>query len=265
MKLFSILSAALFIAQTCLAQQWAREKLESSPRHQEWVLVKGKDREIKSFVVYPEIKDKAPVVVVIHENRGLTFWVRSVADQFAARGCIAIAPDLLSEMAPEKGGTADFPSEDAAREAIYKLNREEVMRDLTAVANFAKTLPAANGKIFVAGYCWGGSQSFSFANAYPELAGAMVFYGSGLETEQGVKDIKAPIYGFYGGNDARVNATIPKSEEAMKKAGKVYEPVIYEGAGHGFMRAGEEPNASGLNKSAQEKAWKRIEEILKGK
>jgi carboxymethylenebutenolidase len=198
-------------------------------------------------------------VVIIHENMGLTDWVRDLADQVAAAGYIAIAPDLLSGMAPGGGKTSDFPSVDAAREAIYKLDKDAVTADLNAVADLAKKLPSANGKVAVAGFCWGGGQSFRFATARPDLAAAFVFYGPAPED---VTKIRAPVYGFYGGEDARIGATIEPTKEAMKKAGKRYEPVTYEGAGHGFMRAGQAPDASAANKRARDEAWQRWKSLL---
>jgi carboxymethylenebutenolidase len=236
------------------AQDWARQRLNESPRHQEWVQVKHGNRTVDAFVVYPEVKDKALAVVVIHENMGLTDWVRGVADQLAAAGYIAIAPDLLSGMAPNGGRTTDFADTNAARDAIYKLQSDVVTADLNAVTDYVKKLPAANGKVVVAGFCWGGTQSFRFATNRSDLAAAFVFYGTGPEDVSG---IRAPVYGFYGGNDARVGATIPETAERMKQAGKVYEPVTYEGAGHGFMRSGEEPGASEANKKARDEAWQR--------
>ncbi len=241
----------------------AKKRLESSPRHHEWVQVKQGERAVHCFLVFPEVKDKADAIIVIHENRGLTDWVRSVADQLAEAGYIAIAPDLLSGAGPKGGKTSDFPSEDAAREAIYKLPPEQVTADLKAVADHTKKIPAATGKVAVAGFCWGGSQSFRFATNRGDLKAAYVFYGSGPESKEAIAGVKCPVYGFYGGNDARVNATIPKSTELMKDAGKTYEPVIYDGAGHGFMRAGEEANASEANKKARDEAWKRWKELLK--
>jgi carboxymethylenebutenolidase len=244
------------------AQPHVRERLEKSPRHQEWVRVQHDHRVVHAYLVYPERKEKTPVIVIIHENRGLTDWVRSVADQVAEAGYIALAPDLLSGMAPGGGKTSDFPSEDAAREGISKLPPDQVTADLDAVADYAKKIPAANGKIAVAGFCWGGMQAFRFATHRADLAAAYVFYGTGPDSAEAVARIRAPVFGFYGGNDARVNATIPKSEELMKAAGKVYEPVIYEGAGHGFMRMGEEPDASAENRKAREQAWARWKQLL---
>jgi carboxymethylenebutenolidase len=263
MKKMFVLVATLAVAWTSLsAQDFAKQRLEKSSRHQEWVAVKQGERVVHSFLVYPEVKEKATAIVVIHENRGLTDWVRSVADQLAEAGYIAIAPDLLSGMAPSGGKTSDFPGGDAAREAISKLPQEQVSADLNAVADYVAKLPAANGKIAVAGFCWGGRQSFAFATNRPNLAAAFVFYGTGADSSD-IARIKCPVYGFYGGNDARVNATVPKTVELMKQVGKSFEPVTYEGAGHGFMRAGEEPNAEAANKKAREEAWERWKTLLK--
>jgi carboxymethylenebutenolidase len=244
-------------------QDPSRERLEKSPRHQEWVTVKNGERTVHAFVVYPEVKEKAPVVVVIHEIFGLTDWVRGVADQLAERGFIAIAPDLLSGMAPKGGKSGDFESVDAAREAISKLPPDQVTADLKAACDYGAKIPAANGKVAVGGFCWGGSQTFRFATNRADLAAAFVFYGSGPTGKEDLARIKCPVYGFYGENDNRVNATIPKSQEMMKEAGKTYEPVTYVGAGHGFMRAGEDPKASEANRKAREEAWKRWLELLK--
>jgi carboxymethylenebutenolidase len=249
----------LSIAPAC-AQEWAKQTLDKSPRHQEWVTVKHDDRSIQAFIVYPEVKDKAPAVVVIHEVYGNTDWVRSVADQLAAAGYIAIAPDLLTGMAPNGGKTSDFPDQSAAVDAIRKLNPDTVTADLNATADYVKKLPAANGKVAVVGFCWGGGQSFRFATNRPDLSAAFVFYGPPPEN---FSSIKAPVYGFYGGNDARIDATIPATEEAMKKAGKKYEPVTYEGAGHGFMRSGQDPAGKEADKKARDEGWKRWLTLMK--
>lgn len=255
------LSAVTLLAAAPLAaQDWARERLDKSPRHQEWVRIPHDSRVLHAFVVYPEVKNKAHAVVVIHENQGLTDWVRGVADQLAAAGYIAVAPDMLSGMAPGNGKTSDFKEAGAAREAIYKLPPEQVTADLNAAADYARKIPAATGKVAVAGFCWGGAQSFRFAAARPDVAAAFVLYGTGPDSVAG---IRAPVYGFYGGNDARVNATVPKSAEQMKAAGLRFEPVTYEGAGHGFMRSGEEPGANEANRKAREEAWRRWLELLK--
>jgi carboxymethylenebutenolidase len=251
-----------FLCTAASAQDGPKERLENSPRHLEWVKVQHGTREIACFVAYPEVKEKAAAVVVIHEIFGLTDWVRGVADQLAEAGFIAIAPDLLSGMAPGGGGTSEFGGGDAVRKAISSLPPGQITADLNAVAEHVAKLPASNGKVAVAGFCWGGSQTFRFATNNKEIKAAFVFYGSGPDQESEIARIQAPVYGFYGGNDARVNATIPKSVELMKSAGKTFEPKIYEGAGHGFMRAGETPDASAANKKARDEAWKRWKELM---
>src|SRR5262245_29960858 len=237
-RTFAITIALLLCLSTGYAQEWAKQKLEKSPRHGEWVPIKHDNRTVQAFVVYPETKQKAPVIIVIHEIFGLSDWARSVADQLAANGYIAIAPDLLSGMGPKGGGTSEFGSVQDAMKAISGLDPDQVTADLNATADYAKKIPAANGKIAVAGFCWGGGQSFRFATNRKDLSAAFVFYGPGPKD---VSAINAPVYGFYGGNDARIDATIPDTTTSMKVAGKTYDPVTYEGAGHGFMRAGEDP------------------------
>ncbi|AIE86086.1 dienelactone hydrolase family protein [Fimbriimonas ginsengisoli] len=244
------------------AQDWAKKKLDASPRHQEWVELKNGGRTVKAFVVYPERKDKAPVVILIHEIMGMTDWVQSTADQWAEKGYIAIAPDFLTGMGPNGGRTDSFGDLSKVREAISGLPADQITGDLNAAFDYAKKIPSANGKVAVAGFCWGGGQAFRYTTNQPGLAAAFVFYGVPPTTDAEVARIKAPVYGFYGGNDNRIDATIPDTEKLMKAGGKVYEPVIYEGAGHGFMRAGEQPDAQEANKKARDAAWKRMLEIL---
>ena len=262
-KYLLLLAAAVLSVASAAAQDWAKARLEKSPRHLEWVKVKHGEREVNCFIAFPEVKDKATAVVVIHEIFGLSDWARGVADQLAEAGCIAIAPDLLSGTAPGGGGTAELGGVDAVRKAISSLPADQITADLSAVTDYVAKLPAANGKVAVAGFCWGGGQSFRFATNRKDLKAAFAFYGTGPEKAEDVARITAPVFGFYGGNDARVNATIPTSEELMKKAGKTYEPVIYDGAGHGFMRAGEAPDASDASKKARDAAWKRWLTTLK--
>jgi carboxymethylenebutenolidase len=261
--LVALAAAVALAVPAARAQDPSKARLEASPRHGEWVKLKHGDREVQSFVVYPEVKDKATAVVVIHEIFGLADWVRSVADQLAEAGYIAIAPDLLSGMGPNGGGTESFGGE-AVRKAIQSLPPDQVTADLKAALDYAASLPACNGKVTVAGFCWGGGQSFRFATNEPRLKAAFVFYGGGPVEPDAIQRIACPVHGFYGGNDARVNATIPKSEELMQAAGKAFEPVIYEDAGHGFMRAAEMPGASEANVKAREAAWQRWKKILAG-
>src|SRR5687767_2888207 len=194
--------------ETTEMQEWAKQKLAKSPRHQEWVKVKNGNREVSSFVVYPEVKNKATAVIVIHEIFGMTDWVQSLTDQLAEAGYIAIAPDLLSGMGPNGGGTSSL-DRNAVGQTIRDLPPDQITADLTAVADYVSKLPAANGKVVVAGYCWGGSQTFRYATNNPNLKAAFVFYGSAPENKDELARIRAPVYGFYAGNDARINATLP--------------------------------------------------------
>jgi carboxymethylenebutenolidase len=252
--------AALLIAVPATAQDSARARVDKSPRHGEWVKVKQGSRDVECFLVYPEVKDKATAVLVIHEIFGLSDWVQSVADQLAEAGYIAIAPDLLSG----KGGTKAFSSRGEVTKAVSSLPAEQVTADLNAVEKYVSQLPACNGKVVVAGFCWGGTKSFAFATENHDIKAAFVFYGTGPKSPEAMAQINCPVYGFYGENDARVNSTLSQSTELMKKAGKTYEPVIYAGAGHGFMRVGDEPGAKGPNKKARDEAWQRWLGLLKG-
>jgi len=243
-----------FARQPLRAQDWAKPRLEKSTRHGEWIDVKHGDRTLKAFVVYPESKNKTPVILVIHEIFGLTDWVRGVCDQLAENGVIAIAPDLLS------GQT--FADIEGARKAISALSQEQVKADLDATAEYALKIPASNGTLAVCGFCWGGGATFAYANLNPKLKAAYSFYGTAPDDASKVANIPCPVYGFYAENDERVNATIAKAQGLMKAAGKKYEPVIYQGAGHGFMREGEMPNANEANKKARDDAWARWKILL---
>jgi carboxymethylenebutenolidase len=248
-------------------QDWAKQKLAKSPRHQEWVKVKNGNREVNSFVVYPENKNKATAVIVIHEIFGMSDWVQSLTDQLAEAGYVAIAPDLLSGMGPNGGGTSSL-DRNGVGQAIGALPPDQITADLNAVADYISKVPASNGKIVVTGYCWGGGQSFRYATNNPNVKAAFVFYGPAPASADGTPDkaalakITAPVYGFYAGNDARINATLPKTTEAMTELKKTFEPVTYEGAGHGFMRAGEAPDANEANKKARDEAWVRWKKLL---
>jgi carboxymethylenebutenolidase len=240
----------------------ARERLDGSPRHHEWLDVKHDERTVRCFVAFPEVKDEVPAVLVIHENKGLSDWVRSLADQLAEAGYVAIAPDLLSGMGPNGGNSDAFERVDEATQAIGKLDPTQVMADLGAVADHVLGLAASNGKLSVAGFCWGGARTFELATARKGLQAAFVFYGSAPADEAALARIECPVYGFYGESDARITASVAATGEAMKRAGKAYEPVIFAGAGHGFMRAGEAADASAANRKAREDGWKRWKELL---
>ena len=235
-------------------EQQAKATLEKSPRHGEWVdiTVPGSETPLRTYVVYPERKDNAPVVIVIHEIFGLTDWIRSVADQLAADGFIAVAPDLLSGKGPGGGGTEAVGSRDDVTKLVRGLKPDDVVKGLNAVRDYGMKLPAANGKTASIGFCWGGMMSFHYATAQSGLNAAVVYYGTSPSDASAFEKIVAPVQGHYGGDDQRVNATIPPATEQMKRLNKSYESHVYEGAGHGFLRAQEGREA---NLKAAQQAW----------
>ncbi len=232
----------------------AEARLASSPRHGEWVRYDGGDGDqVSAWVVYPERSDPAPVVVVIHEIYGLSDWIRSVADRLAAEGYLAIAPDLLSGKAPGGGGVEAMNAQQIGL-AIRDLDRAEVNRRLKAAAAYATGLPSTTDHVGVVGFCWGGTSSFAVATDWDDLDAAVVYYGTSPDAE-GLRHVRAPVLGHYGGDDNRVNATIPHARAEMDRLGKFYEPNIYEGAGHGFLR--QQDGRDGANLKATQSAWPR--------
>jgi len=244
------------------SEEQAKAALEQSPRHGEYVDVKlpSGGTPIRTWIVYPERKDKAGVVILIHEIYGLSDWIRGVADQLAREGFITVAPDLISGLAPGGGGTDAAASRDDVVKLVRGLTPEDATARLNAVHDWATKLPASNGKSATIGFCWGGGRSFAYAAAQPELDAAVVFYGVSPETADLAKT-QAPVLGHYGGDDARVNATIPPAEAEMKKLGKTYEPHVYEGAGHGFLRA--QDGRERANLKATQQAWPRTLAFLR--
>lgn len=237
-------------------EQGAKERLETSPRHGEYVDVTlpGGGAPIRTWVVYPERRSKAGVVIVIHEIYGLSDWIRAVADQVAREGFIAVAPDLISGRGPGGGGTESVSTRDEVVALVRGLTPDEANARLNAVHDYAVKLPASNGKSATMGFCWGGARSFGYAAAQPALDAAVVYYGSSPEAAE-LARVSAPVLGHYAGDDARVNATIPPAEAEMKRLGKFFEANVYEGAGHGFLR--QQDAREGANRAATEKSWPR--------
>ena len=237
----------------------AKARLDASPRHGEWaeIAVPGSDKKLKAYVVFPEVKDKAPVVIVIQEIFGLSDWIRSVADQLAADGFIAIAPDLLS--GPGGAGTDALGDRDAVTKAVRGLKDPVVTQMLNATRDYGKALPSASGKTACVGFCWGGGTSFRYATEQPELDAAVVYYGTSPNAAA-LEKLKVPVLGNYGGNDNRVNATIKPAEEKLKELNKSYSPNVYEGAGHGFLR--QQDGQNGANKKATDEAWPKTVKFL---
>ena len=230
----------------------AKDRLATSPRHGEWVDVKMPGGPaINSFVVYPERKDKGPVVIVVHDIGGMSDWARAIGDQLAKEGFIAIVPDLLSGKGPNGGGTASLG--DQVGQTIRTLTPEDLKTRLDALTAYGKTLPSSNGKTATIGFCWGGGTVFAYALNQPAVDATASYYGP-MPTDPAAYDkAKTPILGLYGGNDARVNANIPVAEEQLKKHGVSYSPNVFDGAGHGFLR--NQTAQDGANLKATEKAW----------
>ena len=240
----------------------AKEQLENSPRHGEWVKIPTESgREVSAFIVFPEIKENATSVIVIHEIFGLTDWIRQVGDELAEAGFVAICPDLLSGMGPNGGGTDSFGSGDNVRRVIRDLDPDQVTTDLKATMKYVRDLPSTTDAVAVSGFCWGGGQSFRFATNDNSLKAAFVFYGRSAAAET-LGRITCPVYGFYGESDNRINSTIEPTKAAAKSAGATYEPVIYSGVGHGFLRRGMAAEASEVQKTATREAWERWVKLL---
>ncbi|HUJ73597.1 MAG TPA: dienelactone hydrolase family protein, partial [bacterium] len=258
-----LMAAAAACAQSAglpPAEGAAKARLDSSPRHGEWVTVDaGSGDKVDAFVVYPERPDRAPVVIVIHEIFGLSDWVRSVADQLAAEGFIAIAPDLISGKAPGGKGSRAVSADDA-RALVSELDPAEVTRRLNAVAAYATALPAALPRYGVIGFCWGGTASFAYATQQPGLAADVVFYGT-APSKDALARITAPVLGQFGGSDARVDTTIPPAAAEMKRLGKPFTYTMYPGAGHAFARA--QDGMNGANLKAIQQAWPQTIQFLK--
>lgn len=229
-----------------------RERLESSPRHAEYVMIPvGGGDSIRAYVVYPERSTPAPVVLVVHEIYGLTAWIRGVADQLAADGFVAIAPDLLTGRNIPNDETGD-PVRDSATAAIRSLDPAVYHPQLIAVAQWGMSQPAATDSYGIVGFCWGGGASFRHAIESTDVDAAVVYYGTSPDTTL-LARVNAPVLGLYGGEDARVNATVGPAVAVMERLGKTFETHTFDGAGHGFLR--QQDGRDGANMAATRLAW----------
>jgi len=236
-------------------------RMANSPRHFDIVKIKEGDRTLEAKVFYPMTKDKAMAVVLIHEIFGSSDWMHAAADQLAEAGYIVIVPDLLSGMGPNKGGTNDF-ADTQVTTAVQRLPADQVLADLNASVDYVKKLDACNGKVAVAGFCWGGGKAFALSTANKEIKAAFVFYGAPMLPVADMPKVNCPVYGFYGEQDARISASVPAETDAMKAAGKTYDAIVYPGAAHGFMRLGQMDDTNPANKKAAEDSWKRMLDLL---
>jgi len=224
--------------------------------HGEWIYVKkrGQTDSVRAYVAYPERKDRAPGVVVIHEIFGLSDWEPTVADRLAKSGYVAIVPDLLSS---KYGRTPADP--DSGRKLVAQLEPSRITADLDASVDYLNQLSAVKtGSICVMGFCWGGGQSFRYATNNPKLKAAVICYGQPPEHDA-LERIETPLLGVYGENDARIDASLPDVAGRLKALGKSFTYQTYPGTGHGFLRPGRE----GSDGPQVEKAWRNILDFFK--
>jgi carboxymethylenebutenolidase len=207
---------------------------------------------VRAWVVYPEHRENAPVVVAVHDNRGMSNWIRAVADQLAADGFIAIAPDMLS-MLPVPRQPDGESDPDSVRAVIGRVDQATRDRYIQAFGEWGTRLPGASDRYGIVGFCWGGSTVFAHAVAAPPSLGAVVVYYGGSPAPEQLSSVRAPILGLYGEDDARVNATVPQAKAALDAAGRTFETHTFAGAGHGFTRSQEARD--GANRAAVEQAW----------
>ncbi len=260
LSLVALLASVSLLRAGAPSADTADKQLSTSPRHGEWVDIDlAGGGKLHTWVVYPERKDKAPVVIVVHDIFGMSDWVRSIADDLAGQGFIAVAPDFLSGKGPD-GGNTDSMKGNQIGEAIHKLTPAEIGTRLEAARKYAIQLPAATEKVGSIGFCWGGGVSFVYATRNPKLSAAVVFYGS-PPSKEAMENITAPVAGFYGGDDARITATVEPTKTTMADLKKSYAPYVFDGAGHGFMR--QQSGKDGANQKAADAAWPEAISFLK--
>jgi carboxymethylenebutenolidase len=260
-----IIPVFLFLFSAFLSAQQKNMKEiygDTIPR-QEMVSLKYDNREVDCYLTFPEDhENEIPGMIVIHEDWGLTDWVRSVSDEIASLGYIVIAPDLLSGFSPEETYIVDLMNEDIARQALLEMNQNQITSDLDAAYSYLRGHSFCSGKIMVIGFSWGGSQAFHYMTMNPDIAAGFIFYGKSPSKNKILRRVVAPVYGFYGEYDSGINATLRKTKRKMTRLGKTFKPLIFEGGGHGFMRSGGRPGANEGNIKARSAALKRLKELL---
>jgi carboxymethylenebutenolidase len=206
---------------------------------------------ITGYLTRPKGEGRHPAVVVIHEWRGQNDHIKDVARRLAKQGYVALAPDLLSRL----GGTASFPSGEAATKGLYKLGNDVFVKDLTGAVNYLKAQNYVRAdRIGVIGFCWGGALALLFTTRNKDLAASVIYYGHNPSNLDDVKNITAPVLAHYGEKDGRITSAVPKLEDAMKKYGKSFEYKVYPGAPHAFNN---DTNQRSYRDEAAKKAWAR--------
>lgn len=246
------------------SDEWRAQRLALSHRRHEMIKLPSGNRTLNAFVAYPDAKGKAPVILMPPEDQGLNNWARDMADQIASLGYIVIVPDFLSGFGPGGGGRSTFPTLKSvfATHSALSRQRDLLTGDLNVLADYGKKLEQFNGKLAVVGFAWGAGRAFWFATQRKDLTAAFIFYDWSPPAEELAK-ITAPVYGFYGETDTRVQNTIEATAKAMKTHGKKYEPVTYPGADHMFVRLGEEPgNSNPANVAARIQSMARLQMLL---
>lgn len=234
------------------AAEFVEAALAASPRHGEWVDVKmGDGTPIRTWTVFPERSSRAGAVIVVHENRGLNDWARAVADQLAEDGFVAIAVDLLSGKGPGGGHTDSIPPGEVGK-VLASLTRQEINERLDTVRAHAIQIPAANGRVGIIGFCWGGSTVFQYAVHQPALNAGVVYYGGAPQDPALLDRIEAPLLGLFGEDDARVNTSVLTAMPMLNKERDVLDAHMFPGAGHGFLR---QQYGREANLRAAERAW----------
>jgi carboxymethylenebutenolidase len=244
---------------------WRATKLAASPRRHEMAAIKRGDKHLAAFVAYPDKTEKAPVIVMIPEDQGLNNWAKAMADEIAAMGYVVIVPDMLSGMGPNGGDRdsfTDLKSVFAAHSLLPRQGEAPMTADLNAWADWGKALPQFNGKLATIGFAWGGGRAFYFATQRKDLAAAFVFYDTAPPADR-LANLSAPVYAFYAEVDPRVTRSLDATKAAMTAAGKTYEPVLYPGSDHMFVRLGEEPrDKNPANILARDQALARLQQLL---
>jgi carboxymethylenebutenolidase len=245
------------------AQEFALKDLAISSHRMEWIKIESEESSVRSFIVYPDSLTVAPAMIIIHDEFGMTEWIKSFANQVASENYVAFVPDLVTGESTVKVESRGLRNWGDTRDKLLNMDQEQLFASIDMVFKFTEDLSSCNGTILIAGLGWGGSQVFRYLSHNNTPGAGLVFYGRAPVNKKKLKPISTPIYGFYGEYDSRVNKNLWRADKKMKQLGKPFYPVIFDFGGHGFMRSGERPNANEGNVKARTAAWIRLQAILK--